>query len=123
MIEPEGILTLLNSRSFGSIWFWATLLFAWTLVGRRVLGVPADVLGAAGRRADLPGDDPASLLLLDWLSLTLPRRREQDVHCAACVTVRRLRVDVPPARRKGWDCDDDVDQRLCRMDDSRHGAP
>ena len=75
MIEPEGILTLLNSRSFGSIWFWATLLFAWTLVGRRVLGVPADVLGAAGRRADLPGDDPASLLLLDWLSLTLPRRR------------------------------------------------
>lgn len=75
MIEPEGILTLLNSRSFGSIWFWVVLLFAWTLAGRRVLGVPADVVGAAGRRDGLPGDDPASLLLLDWLSLTLPRRR------------------------------------------------
>ena len=73
MPGPEGILALLDSRSFGSIWFWAILTLAWTLAGRRILGVPADVLGAVGRAPSGSGDDPAALALLDWLSLTLPR--------------------------------------------------
>lgn len=72
-------LTLLNARSFSSIWFWLALAAAWTLAGRSVLGVPADVVAAA-RRAARPGapapeEGRAGLLLLDWLSLTLPRWR------------------------------------------------
>lgn len=75
MLHPEGILTLLDSRSFGSIWFWVLLLFVWSQAGRRILGVPSDVVGAVRKGAGLAGDDPAAMLLLDWLSLTLPRRR------------------------------------------------
>ncbi len=74
VLDIDGILTLLDSRSFGSIWFWVMLLFAWSLSARRVLGVPSDVFGSVGKSAALPGDDPAAMLLLDWLSLTLPRR-------------------------------------------------
>lgn len=69
----QGILTILDSRSFSSIWFWLLLTLSWTLAGRRIAGVPSDVLGAV--RKPRGPDDPASLLLLDWLSLTLPRRR------------------------------------------------
>ena len=68
----QGFLAILDSRSFSSIWFWLLLVLAWSLAGRRVLGVPIDVIQAA-RSPQGPGDDPAALLLLDWLSLTLPR--------------------------------------------------
>lgn len=68
----QGLLAILDSRSFGSIWFWLLLVLAWSLVGRRVLGVPADVIQAA-RKPQQGDDDAAALLLLDWLSLTLPR--------------------------------------------------
>ncbi|KGJ03498.1 hypothetical protein SAMN04487972_1188 [Paracoccus halophilus] len=74
MLNIEAILALLDSRSFGSIWFWVVLILAWTLAGRHVLGVPTEVVMAAHRAAPDPDDDPAALLLLDWLSLTLPRR-------------------------------------------------
>ncbi|MCV2449077.1 hypothetical protein [Paracoccus sp. DMF] len=73
MPGAEAILALLDSRSFGSIWFWVILTLAWTMAGRRSLGVPSDVIAAAGRTAPGPEDDPAALMLLDWLSLTLPR--------------------------------------------------
>lgn len=69
MPQFTGILDLLGSRSFSSIWFWLVLVTAWTLSGRAVLGVPLDVLARARRE---PGG-PEGLLLLDWLSLTLPR--------------------------------------------------
>ncbi|WP_287884760.1 MULTISPECIES: hypothetical protein [Paracoccus] len=75
MPRPEGILALLDSRSFGSIWFWVILTLTWTLAGRRILGVPADVIAGAIRAEPGPRDDPAALTLLDWLSLTLPRWR------------------------------------------------
>ena len=42
MFRPEAILTMLDSRSFGSVWFWVLLALAWTLAGRRVAGVPVD---------------------------------------------------------------------------------
>ena len=73
MLRPEGILTLLDSRSFGSIWFWVLLMFAWTVAGRRIAGVPVDVVSAAARADRTAPHDPAALALLDWLSLTLPR--------------------------------------------------
>ncbi|TWI31534.1 hypothetical protein [Paracoccus sulfuroxidans] len=68
----DGILALLDSRSFGSIWFWILLTAAWTLVGRRVLGVPVDVLQRVPPEPG-PEDDLDALVLLDWLSLSLPR--------------------------------------------------
>ena len=73
MPGAEAILALLDSRSFGSIGFWVILTLAWTMAGRRCLGVPSDVIAAAGRPQPGPWDDPAALTLLDWLSLTLPR--------------------------------------------------
>lgn len=75
MPRPEGILALLDSRSFGSIWFWVILTLAWTMAGRRILGVPSDVISGAVGAEPGPRDDPAALALLDWLSLTLPRWR------------------------------------------------
>ncbi|QEU09811.1 hypothetical protein [Paracoccus yeei] len=66
----QAILSILDSRSFGSIWFWLLLVLVWGHAGRRVLGVPVDIAQAARG-----GDEPAALLLLDWLSLTLPRWR------------------------------------------------
>src|SRR5690606_38530626 len=75
VLRPEGILALLASRSFGSIWFWVILTLAWTMAGRRILGVPSDVIAGAIGAEPGPEDDPAALTLLDWLSLTLPRWR------------------------------------------------
>lgn len=75
----EAILAILDSRSFGSIWFWLLLALAWSLLGRKVAGVPYDIAQAVRRKPALgacpDADDPDGLLLLDWLSLTLPRRR------------------------------------------------
>jgi hypothetical protein len=73
VLGTEGILTLLDSRSFGSVWFWMMLVFAWTVAGRRIAGVPVDVVRAVARPGPDAADDPAALTLLDWLSLTLPR--------------------------------------------------
>ncbi|WBU59089.1 hypothetical protein [Paracoccus albus] len=71
----SDILSLLDARSFSSPWFWLVLVSVWTLAGRGVLGVPNDVLAGASqalRKSDDP--DPAEAqLLLDWLSLQLPR--------------------------------------------------
>ncbi|WBU58089.1 hypothetical protein [Paracoccus sediminicola] len=70
-------LSLLDSRSFSSPWFWLVLFACWTLAGRGVLGVPNDVLSRAGRalresEAGLPAE---AALLIDWLALQLPRWR------------------------------------------------
>lgn len=81
----QGILTILDSRSFGSIWFWLLLTLAWTLAGRRIAGVPAEVLAAIGKPQS--PDDAASMLLLDWLSLTLPRRRMGHAEAAVLLGV------------------------------------
>lgn len=73
MPGSEGILALLDSRSFGSVWFWVILTLAWTMAGRRSLGVPSDVVVAALRMQPTGQNAPQALALLDWLSLTLPR--------------------------------------------------
>ena len=73
MLGPEGILALLDSRSFGSVWFWVMLIFAWTVAGRRIAGVPVDVVHAVALADQPAAGDRAAVTLLDWLSLTLPR--------------------------------------------------
>lgn len=76
MPKFDGVISLLDSRSFGTIWFWLLLIGMWSASGRAVLGVPAEVLARA-RRAQGQGEveGPAVVTLLDWLSLTLPRWR------------------------------------------------
>nr|WP_252733523.1 hypothetical protein [Paracoccus marinaquae] len=70
------MISLLDSRSFGTVWFWLVLIGMWSAVGRNVLGVPSEVLARACRaRAAGEPEGPAVIALLDWLSLTLPRWR------------------------------------------------
>lgn len=73
MFSPDAILALLDSRSYGTVWFWLMLMLAWAGAGRRILGVPWDVV--AGLRQATGGGEAEALALLDWLSLTLPRWR------------------------------------------------
>ena len=72
---PTDILSILDARSFSSTWFWLALLVVWTLSGRRVVGIPVDVLGQAARALrEKPGADSADIFaLLDWMSLNVPR--------------------------------------------------
>mgnify|MGYP001627945234 CR=1 FL=1 len=76
MPQFDGLIGLLDSRSFGTIWFWIVLIAWWSASGRTVLGVPTEVLVRARRirREGRPEADEV-IALLDWLSLTLPRWR------------------------------------------------
>lgn len=76
MPQIDGVIGFLDSRSFGTIWFWIVLIGLWSASGRHVMGVPAEVLMRArqARRAGRPEADEV-IALLDWLSLTLPRWR------------------------------------------------
>lgn len=76
MLRFDGVISLLDSRSFSTIWFWLILIGMWSVTGRNVLGIPAEVLTRA-RSAQRAGDPEgaAVVTLLDWLSLSLPRWR------------------------------------------------
>lgn len=86
MPQFDGVISFLDSRSFGSIWFWLVLVGLWSAMGRTVIGVPADVLLRARRAQRDEPEGTAVIVLLDWLSLTLPRwhmgRREGVVFLA-----------------------------------------
>lgn len=71
MAQFSGFLEFLDSRSFSSLWYWLVLILMWTEAGRRVLGVPGDVVQHARREPAGEG----GLVLLDWLLLNLPRWR------------------------------------------------
>lgn len=76
MPQFNGVIGLLDSRSFVTVWYWLVLVGMWSATGRSVLGVPTEVLGRA--RSDLRagrGETMAVITLLDWLSLVLPRWR------------------------------------------------
>ncbi|AXC49634.1 hypothetical protein DRW48_07970 [Paracoccus suum] len=99
MFRPDGLLSLLDTRAFTSLWYWLMLAGAWALANRAPLGVPADIVLRA-RRALRGGDadtPPEALVLLDWLSLCLPRWRLTPVEgpiglaiCAFGLTVLAL---------------------------------
>lgn len=72
----DGLLEVLDTRAFPSIWYWLLLAGLWAWLGRGALGIPTDLVRAV-RRLD-PEARPAhpeSLLLLDWVSLSAPRWR------------------------------------------------
>lgn len=76
MVQFDGVIGLLDSRSYGTIWFWLALFGMWSFSGRAILDVPVEVLNRArlAQRSGQP-DGPEVITLLDWLSLTLPRWR------------------------------------------------
>nr|WP_162623866.1 hypothetical protein [Paracoccus saliphilus] len=76
MPQVNSLIGLLDSRSFMTIWYWLALVGMWSATGRSVLGVPTEVLTRA-RTAQAAGqaEGAAVILLLDWLSLVLPRWR------------------------------------------------
>lgn len=72
----DSLMGFLDSRSFGTVWYWLVVIGIWSATGRSVIGVPAEIVTRA--RAAGPGEDstsPLVLHLLDWLSLVLPRWR------------------------------------------------
>ena len=76
MPQINGVIGLLDSRSFVTVWYWLVLIGMWSATGRSVLGVPSEVLGRA--RTEIRegrAGAAASVALLDWLSLVLPRWR------------------------------------------------
>nr|WP_154336529.1 hypothetical protein [Paracoccus sp. S-4012] len=68
------MLRFLDTRSFPSLWYWLALCAVWAITTRSVLGVPVEVVIRARQTAG-EAERPEGLLLLDWLSLTLPRWR------------------------------------------------
>lgn len=90
MPQIDGIISFLDSRSFGTIWYWLVVIGMWSVSGRNIIGVPVEIVFRARRaisRDEMDGPELASLL--DWLSLTLPRwqldQREGSVFMAATV--------------------------------------
>ena len=71
----NSLLALLDSRSFSTVWYWILLFGLWSVAGRRVIGVPVEILSRArGALRSGRAESPEVMSLLDWLSLTLPRR-------------------------------------------------
>lgn len=74
MPQFDSLIGFLDSRSFGTIWYWLVVIFTWSLTGRSVIGVPTEIVTRArAALADGQQDAPVVLHLLDWLSLVLPR--------------------------------------------------
>lgn len=88
MPQFNGVIGLLDSRSFVTVWYWLILVGMWSATGRSVLGVPSEVLGRARAeiRAGRP-DGAAAITLLDWLSLVLPRWRMGSREAAVVLAV------------------------------------
>lgn len=74
MLQFDGFIGLLDSRSFGTIWYWLLFAWVWWRAGFHVIGVPLDVMVKAHRAFTTESEDrQAVLVLLDWLSLTVSR--------------------------------------------------
>ena len=78
----EGLVSVLDTRSFGSVWYWLVLAGLWSWLGRGALGVPTDLVRRVHRRTreteaaeDAGAIRAEAMLLLDWLSLVIPRWR------------------------------------------------
>lgn len=96
----HGLLDVLDSRSFSSLWYWLLLTVTWTWVGRGALGIPSELVRAVHRRAAEGADEtpaaasPDSLLLLDWVSLVTPRWQVSDRDGAVLTAVAAFVVSA-----------------------------
>lgn len=68
-----GLIDVLDTRSFASMWYWLLLTISWTWVSRGALGIPPELFRSQRRRDPAEGEDAAALRLLDWVSLVAPR--------------------------------------------------
>lgn len=70
-----GLIDVLDTRSFASMWYWLLLTISWTWVSRGALGIPPELVRSQRRRkAEAIGsEDAEALRLLDWVSLVAPR--------------------------------------------------
>ena len=76
MPQFNSLIGFLDSRSFGTVWYWLVVIGTWSLTGRHVIGVPSEILLRARTAIQAgEGESPVVLHLLDWLSLVLPRWR------------------------------------------------
>lgn len=74
MPQFDSLIGFLDSRSFGTIWYWLVVIGTWSLTGRAVIGIPVEIVSRARAAMDSgQGDSPVVLHLLDWLSLVLPQ--------------------------------------------------
>ncbi|RNF34208.1 hypothetical protein [Paracoccus methylarcula] len=90
MPQIDGIISFLDSRSFGTIWYWLVVIGMWSVSGRNIIGVPVEIVIRARRAMSRDEMDGSALVsLLDWLSLTLPRwqlgRREGAIFLGVTV--------------------------------------
>jgi len=53
----DNILSLINMRSFSSVWFWIVLALAWSSASQWVLGAPYDMILRARRRGGVHARD------------------------------------------------------------------
>lgn len=72
MDGARGLIAVLDTRSFASMWYWLVLAVSWTWVSRGALGIPPDLI-RSNRRSDSGTQAPEALRLLDWVSLVAPR--------------------------------------------------
>lgn len=74
MPQFDSLIGFLDSRSFGTVWYWLVVVGIWSLTGRSVIGIPAEiVIRARAAIQEDKGDSPVVLHLLDWVSLVLPQ--------------------------------------------------
>lgn len=70
----DSLIGFLDSRSFGTVWYWVVVIGTWSLTGRSVIGVPAEIVSRARSAVQADeGDSPVVLHLLDWVSLVVPQ--------------------------------------------------
>ncbi len=67
----ENIFSLINMRSFSSLWFWIVLAVYWSAVTRVTLGAPYDLILRARR-----GDEQSVTDLQDLVRIHVRRRLE-----------------------------------------------
>lgn len=69
-----GLIDVLDTRSFASMWYWLLLTVTWTWVSRGALGIPPELVRSQRRKdGAADGGDSTALRLLDWVSLVAPR--------------------------------------------------
>lgn len=76
MEVAKGLIAVLDTRSFASMWYWLLLAIAWSRAGRGALGIPPELIRANRRNpAPVDAEPQEALRLLDWVSLVAPRWR------------------------------------------------
>lgn len=72
MTGIRGLMAVLDTRSFASVWYWLLLGGLWTWLARGALGVPSELVRRVQGGA---ADRSVRMALLDWVSLAAPRWR------------------------------------------------